>query len=100
LYRFHATFLTQKDVPNVFRANPRQIPAISFALKRPTKLKIHIKPTKLYKFHATFLTQKDVPNVFRANPRQIPAICFALKRPTKLKNHLKNITFHAKSMVC
>jgi hypothetical protein len=60
-----------------------------FALKRPTKLKINIKPTKLYRFHATFLTQKDVPNVSTANPRQIPANVFALKRPTKLKINIK-----------
>ena len=77
VYSFHATFLTQKDVPNVFPANPRQIPPIFFALKRPTKLKMSIKPKKIYAFHATFLTKKYVPNVFPANPRQMPANVFA-----------------------
>jgi hypothetical protein len=68
------------------------------ALKRPTKLKIDIKPTKVYKFHATVLTQKDVPNVSTANPRQIAANDFALKRPTKLKINIKPTklySFHA-----
>ena len=88
MYKFHATFLTQKDVPNVPPANPRQITGFGFALKTTTKLKIHLNPIKLYKFHATFLTAKDVPNVPAANPRQTPAIFFALKTPTKLKIHI------------
>jgi hypothetical protein len=46
LYKFHATFLTQKEAPNVPAANPRQITGFGFALKTPTKLKIHLNPTK------------------------------------------------------
>jgi hypothetical protein len=46
LYKFHATFLTQKDIPNVAPAKPRQITGFGFALKTPTKLQIHLKPTK------------------------------------------------------
>jgi hypothetical protein len=57
-------------------------------LKTPTKLKIHLNPTKCYKFHATFLTQKEAPNVPAANPRQITGFGFALKTPTKLKIHV------------
>jgi hypothetical protein len=64
------------------------LPDASPLLKTPTKLKIHLNPTKRYKFHATFLTQKDVPNVPAANPRQITGFGFALKTPTKLKIHL------------
>jgi hypothetical protein len=49
-------FFTQKDVPNVPPANPRQITGFGFALKTPTKLKIHLNPTIFNKLHPTFLT--------------------------------------------
>ena len=64
---FHATFLTQKDVPNVFPANPRQMPANVFALKNPANDHTNIKPTIFYAFHATFYTQPDTPRHILTN---------------------------------
>ena len=51
----------------------RQSPANVFDLKTPTKLKIHINPTKLRGFHDTFLTQKDIPKAFPAKHRFLSA---------------------------
>ena len=50
LYKFHATFLTQKHVPNVPPANPRQITGFGFDLKSPTKHEIHLNRTKSVNF--------------------------------------------------
>jgi hypothetical protein len=84
--KLHATFLTQKDVPNVLAANPRQTPAFVFAFKTPTKLKINVNPTKLYKLHATLLTQKDVPNDWPQIPGKPRHLFLPLKPPPNIKS--------------
>jgi hypothetical protein len=46
LYTFHDTFLAHKKRTKRSTGNPRQIRGFGFALKTPTKLKIHLNPTK------------------------------------------------------
>jgi hypothetical protein len=46
IYISRHVFNSKRSTKNVPAANPRQTPAFVLALKRPTKLKIHINQTK------------------------------------------------------